>query len=346
MGQLLSPAVSPPLSGRPKRGPIRALVAAMRPRQWTKNVVVLAALVLSLQLLDGERLARAVAALLIFCAVSSAVYLTNDLLDIESDRRHPEKRHRPLAAGELAPRWAIVAALALIAVALVAAGFLVATPGEVRSSPMLLVAVVGYLLLQLAYSFRLKHMVIVEALSIAGGFVLRVLAGGAAIDTAISPWLYLSMIFVALFQAFGKRYDELRVLADAAAGHRRSLEHYTAPLLEQFITLSATATIVTYSMYAITTPWRPEGISANAMLLTVPFVIYAILRYLYLVQVRGMGGAPEVVLLRDRLMLLAVLGWGLTLLLILYLWPLLTELPILPVPPLPGSFVPPARLFV
>ena len=338
--------MSPPTSERPRRGPLRALVAAMRPRQWTKNVFVLAALVLSLQLTDIERLGRAFATLLIFCAVSSAVYLANDLADIESDRHHPEKRHRPLAAGELQPAWAIVAAVVLVVIALAGAAMLVRAPGATRSSPMLLVAVIGYLALQLGYSFRLKHMVIVEALSIAGGFVLRVLAGGAAIDTPISPWLYLSMINLALIQAFGKRYDELRVLADAAAGHRRSLEHYTAPLLEQFITLSATATIVTYAMYAITTPWRPEGISANAMLLTVPFVIYAILRYLYLVQVRGMGGAPEVVLLRDHLMLAAVLGWGLTLLLVLYVWPLLPAVPTLSVPPLPEGWAPPPQHFV
>ncbi len=307
----------------------------MRPRQWTKNVVVLAALVLSLQLDEPARLVRAAAAFVIFCAVSSAVYLVNDLVDIESDRLHPEKRRRPLAAGELQPASALMAAGVLVVAAIGGAIALVGWSTVGRSSPMLVAAVVAYLGLQLAYTLRLKHMVIVEALSIAGGFVLRVLAGGAAIDTAISPWLYLSMINVALFQAFAKRYDELRVLADAAGGHRRSLEEYTPALLEQFITLSATATIVTYAMYAITTPWLPAGISANAMLLTVPFVIYAILRYLFLVQVRGMGGAPEVVLLRDPLLLMSVLGWGVMLLLILYAWPVLAPSGVLDVPPLP-----------
>lgn len=301
----------------------------MRPRQWTKNAFVFAALLLTQQLACGPKLASTVITFLSFCAISSAVYLINDLADIENDRRHPEKRHRPLASGEMSAGLAILLAILLILVGLgstlwlatgrPADGLAVAVP-----SPLVVVALVGYLVLQLSYTFVLKHWVIVDVLAIAGGFVLRVLAGGAAIDTPISPYLYVSMINLALFQGFAKRRHELHVLAESAGGHRRSLEDYTEPLLDQFILLAASVTVVTYCLYAITTPARPRGVSANLILLTVPFVIYAILRYLFLVQARGMGGAPEDILLRDRPLLASVAGWVLAFGLILYVVPRLT----------------------
>jgi len=305
-----------------------ALLAGMRPRQWSKNAFVFAALLLTKQLDRPGQLAATAVTFALFCAISSAVYLLNDLVDIESDRTHPEKRRRPLASGELGPGIAWLASGALAAGGVVGALLLVlARPcgpgsgladGRSCTSPLLLVAVIGYLGLQLAYSLALKHVVIVEVLAIAGGFVLRVLAGGAAIDTRISPYLYLSMIFLALFQGFAKRQHELRVLADAAADHRPSLEEYSARLLDTYIVIAATSTIVTYSLYAITTPDRPPGVSENMLLITVPFVIYAILRYLYLVQVRGVGGAPEDILLRDRPLLVDVIAWVLVLTFILY----------------------------
>lgn len=309
---------SPP--PRPRRSPPRALLAALRPRQWSKNLVVFAALVLTGGLRDPHKTTQTLLVFGLFCAISSAVYLMNDLADRESDRLHPEKRHRPLAAGELQP-WLAMVAAALLTILGVVGAF--AMGPTARGLPMVGYVVLAYLTLQLAYTFVLKHYLIVDVLAIAGGFVLRVLAGGAAIDEPISPYLYLSMIFLALFQGFSKRRHELEVLADVAGSHRPSLDEYTVPLLDQFIGTAATATIVTYALYAITTPHRPEHISPNVLLLTVPFVIYAILRYLYLVQVRGMGGAPEEILLRDRPLLLAGLGWGLSLVTILYLIPLL-----------------------
>lgn len=300
--------------GRARRGPLRALVVALRPRQWTKNLFVFAALVLTVQLGQPEPTRATVITFLVFCAVSSAVYLVNDLVDMPQDRLHPIKRRRPLAAGELKPWVAVLTALALALVGL-GVGLLVGPAvGEV---------VLAYLALQLAYTFLLKHLVIVEVLAIAGGFVLRVWAGGAAIGEAISPYLYLSMIFLAVFQGFAKRRHELQVLEDAAGEHRRSLDEYTPELLDQFILIAATACIVTYSQYAITTPYLPPSVSANRMLITVPFVLYAVFRYLYLVQVKGMGGAPEDILLTDRLLLAGVVGWVLSLLTILYLLPLL-----------------------
>lgn len=303
---------------RPRRSPPRALLAALRPRQWIKNGVVFAALILTRGLGDAPKTLAVLAVCGLFCAISSAVYLINDVSDIANDRQHPEKRFRPLATGELSPRAALLASAVLIAVG-VGGGFLF-TPNA-NGLPMVGLIILAYLGLQIAYTFFLKHRLIVDVMAIAGGFVLRVLVGGAAIDEPISSYLYLSMIFLALFQGFSKRRHELQVLADAAGEHRASLGQYTIPLLDQFIIVAATATIVTYALYAITTPYRPSAVSPNMLLLTVPFVIYALFRYMYLVQVLGMGGAPEELVLRDRLLLSAGIGWLTSLLVMLYLIP-------------------------
>ena len=289
-----------------------ALLMAMRPRQWTKNLFVFAALVLTGKLVQVDATLKATAAFLLFCVVSSAVYLLNDLADVQQDRLHPEKRSRPLASGEIGPGVAL-AWTAMLCVIGVGGGFAV--------DRLLGWVIVAYLVLQLAYTMALKHMVIVEVLAIAGGFVLRVLAGGAAIDRPISPSLYLSMIFLALFQGFSKRRHELRLLADVAGNHRPSLSEYTIELLDDFIVIAATATIVTYSLYAIETPARPPGISANVLLLTIPFVLFAVFRYLYLVRVQGEGGTPEDLLLTDGPLLINVVAWAASLLVILYLLP-------------------------
>jgi len=284
----------------------------MRPRQWTKNAFVFAALILTGELGNPAPTRASVVAFLVFCAVSSAVYLLNDLVDVRQDRLHPEKRYRPLAAGELDPVAALAASVAL-ALGGLWAGF------QVR--PQLGLVVAAYLALQVGYTFVLKHFVIVEVLAIAGGFVLRVLAGGVAIGRPVMPYLYLSMIFLALFQGFSKRRHELRVLAEAAGEHRQSLSDYTVEYLDHLIVIAATATIMTYSLYAINSPARPPGISANMLLLTIPFVLFAVFRYLYLIQVEGKGGTPEDILLRDVPLLLDVLGWVTALLVILYLLP-------------------------
>ena len=286
----------------------------MRPRQWTKNTFVFAALILTGKLSQVDAALAATAAFLLFCLVSSAVYLLNDLADVHQDRLHPEKRFRPLASGELGPRGALAAAVVLGTIG-VAGGFAV--------NDLLGFVIVAYLVLQLAYTFALKRMVIIEVLAIAGGFVLRVLAGGAAIASPISPYLYLSVIFLALFQGFSKRRHELHVLAEAAGNHRRSLDEYTIDLLDDLIVVAAAATIVTYSLYAIEAPApaRPPGITANVLLLTIPFVLYAVFRYLYLVRVEGEGGTPEDILLTDAPLLLDVIAWALSLVVILYVLP-------------------------
>jgi 4-hydroxybenzoate polyprenyltransferase len=297
---------------RPRRSTARAVVVALRPRQWLKNVFVFAALMLTQQIGQSPQTRATVITFVLFCAVSSAVYLLNDVVDVESDRRHPVKRHRPIAAGDLQPRLALVLAFGLGVAGVV---------GGLAVNSLVAWIILGYVALQVAYTLALKQMVIVEALAIAGGFVLRVWAGGAAIDEPISPYLYLSMIFLALFQAFAKRRHELQVLADQAGNHRQSLTEYTINLLDQLIIITATSTIVTYSLYAITTPHRPQGITANMLLLTIPFVLYAIFRYLYLVQVQGVGGSPEDILFTDRLLLLDVIAWAVLLVVILYVLP-------------------------
>ena len=287
----------------------------MRPRQWFKNLWVLAAVVVTGGLRDPVKTRDTFVTFACFCAISSAIYLLNDWLDVESDRKHPVKRRRPLAAGELGSAEALVTAALLAFVGVLGAFVLIGPSGGFWSVGWVLV---GYLALQLAYNLVLKHMIIVDVMAIAGGFVLRVLAGGAAINAAISPYLYLSTIFLALFQGFAKRRQELQALAEVAGEHRQSLDDYTIGLLDTFLMISATATIMTYCLYAVTTPYRPVYVSVNLLLLTVPFVLYAVFRYLYLVRVRGLGGAPEDVLLRDRLFLLDVVAWAATLVTILY----------------------------
>lgn len=278
----------------------------MRPRQWTKNAFVLAALLLTGGLRDVPKTRAAVITALLFCLVSSGVYIVNDLMDVEGDRRHPVKRFRPLAAGEISPALGGLLAAGLTVLG-IGGGYLWVQP---QASPYLVGNILAtYFLMQLAYTFVLKHMVIIDVMTIAGGFVLRVLAGGAAIDVKISAYLYLSTIFLATFQGFAKRRQELLTMSTSAAGHRPSLEEYSVSLLDTFLTITATATTVSYALYAVNTPHRPQNISANLLLLTVPFVIYAVFRYLYLIHVKGLGGAPEDMLLKDRLLLLDVLAW-------------------------------------
>ncbi|HQZ71327.1 MAG: decaprenyl-phosphate phosphoribosyltransferase [Anaerolineae bacterium] len=289
-----------------RRGLARAILAAMRPRQWTKNAFVLAALLLTGGLRDVPKTQAALLTALLFCVVSSGVYVVNDLMDVEGDRRHPVKRFRPLAAGEISPGlgWLLAAGLTVLGIG---GGYLWVRP---QASPYLVGNILlTYFLMQLAYTFVLKHMVIIDVMTIAGGFVLRVLAGGAAIDVKISAYLYLSTIFLATFQGFAKRRQELLSMSGDAPGHRPSLEEYSVSLLDTFLTITATATTVSYALYAVNTPYRPQNVSANLLLLTVPFVIYAVFRYLYLIHVKGLGGAPEEMLLKDRLLLLDVLGW-------------------------------------
>ncbi len=283
------------------------LIKAMRPRQWIKNIFVFAPLVFDVKLFDPYYLARTVAGFLLLCLASGAIYIINDLADIERDRQHPRKRDRPIASGQLGVTSATVAAIIMPIVALLL-GFLLDT--------WFGVFLTAYVLLQIAYSFALKRIVIIDVMTIAAGFVLRVAAGVPLVDAErFSPWLYVSMTLLALLIGFGKRRHELILLKQNASTHRRILEEYNLPLLDQSITVVTAAALVAYALYTFLAANLPEN---HTMMLTIPFILYIIFRYLYLIHVRGMGGAPEEIVLTDQPLQAAVLLWGLSVVIIMY----------------------------
>lgn len=288
-----------------------ALLKTMRPRQWPKNAVLFAALVFDRQLGLGHlpATARTIAGFIIFCLLSGVVYIINDLADAEADRQHPEKRRRPIASGALSPSVA-VAAVGVIMILIV--------PLSYYLSPSFMTVGLSYFLLNLAYSKWIKHIPLLDVLTIALGFVLRVAAGVFLIVVArFSPWLYVVTTLGALYIGFGKRRAELALLADGANAHRRVLEGYTIPLLDQYITIVSSTTIIAYSLYTFSAPNLPDN---HIMMLTIPFVLYGVFRYLYLIQVKHSGGAPEEVLLSDRPLQAAILLWGLAILVIFYVF--------------------------
>ena len=288
-----------------------ALLKTMRPRQWAKNVVIFAALVFDRQLgLNNlPPMLRTLAGFMIFCLLSGVVYIINDIADVEADRKHPTKRNRPIASGKLPIPAAWGAVIALIAVIF---------PAAYNLSPGFAAVALGYLVLNLAYSKWLKHITLIDVFSIALGFVLRVGAGVTLIHVArFSPWLYVVTTLGSLYIGFGKRRAELSLLADEANAHRRVLDGYTIPMLDQYISVLASTTIIAYSLYTFSAPNLPEN---HVMMLTIPFVIYGIFRYLGLLQRGDSGGAPEEILLSDRPLQLAVLLWGASVLLIFYIF--------------------------
>jgi 4-hydroxybenzoate polyprenyltransferase len=290
------------------RSAAASLIVSLRPDQWTKNLIVFAALIFAVQLFDPAALALASAAFLIFCGLSGAVYLINDVSDREADRQHPLKKMRPIASGALAPGTALAWAAVLIVVGLAAAFAL---------RPMFGVAAAGYVALVIWYSRALKHVVIVDVMSIAIGFVLRAVAGGLVIGVPISDWLLVCTILGALFLALAKRRHELTLLADGATGHRRILEEYDPYLLDQMIAVVAASTLVAYIIYCAS-PDTAERFGTQWLVLTTPFPIYGIFRYLYLVHRKHGGGSPSDLLLRDRPLLGCVALWGLAVVLIIY----------------------------
>jgi 4-hydroxybenzoate polyprenyltransferase len=284
------------------------LLKTMRPKQWTKNVFVLAALVFDKKLLVPYYSLKAIAALLLFCAISSAVYLVNDLVDMEKDRRHPAKRNRPLASGQLAPNVAAIAAVVLILASALFSYLL---------DPLFAAVAVAYLALMILYSFWLKNIVIIDVLTVAAGFVLRVAAGVVIVRAArFSPWLYLCMVFGALFIAISKRRHELLLLNEKANAHRSIFDEYNMALLDDMIRMVTASTAMAYSLYTFSAPNLPQN---HTMMLTIPFVLYALFRYMYLVQVQGKGGTPEELILEDKPLLLSIALWGLAAVVIMYL---------------------------
>lgn len=280
----------------------------MRPKQWMKNVLIFTALIFDEKLLDLQAFLVTCAGFILFSLVSSSVYLLNDITDVEADRQHPKKKNRPIASGDLkisTARWAVVVLLFL------------AIPLAYILSPGFCLLLLIYLVLNLTYSRWLKHIVIIDVFILASFYVIRVVAGLTLIEvTRFSPWLYVVTTLLALYIGLGKRRAELTLLSDGAQSHRKVLDGYSLPLLDQYITIVSATTVVAYSLYTFSAPNLPGN---HAMMLTIPFAIYGILRYLYLIQNKQGGGAPEEELLSDRPLQVTILLWGLVVVLILYL---------------------------
>jgi len=287
---------------------LMAFSRTMRPQQWIKNGVIFAALVFDEKLLQWQYLWPTIVGFALFCLVSGVVYTINDVVDLEKDRQHPTKRYRPLAAGELSPKLALGLAVGVAMTSLVLGVLL---------NPVFAVILAGYLLLQLAYSLYLKHIVLLDVMAIAAGFVLRV-AGGIPLVNAerFSPWLFICITLLSLFLGLGKRRGELILLGSEATNHRASLEDYNLPLLDHLLSTITASMILAYALYTFSAPNLPAG---YWMMLTIPFVIYGTFRYLYLIHVRGTTLAPDEVVLTDRPLQVDLVLWGLSSVLILYL---------------------------
>lgn len=286
----------------------KALFKTMRPKQWTKNFAVFAGLVFDRQLTRLDSFERTFACFALFCLISSSVYIINDVMDVEADRNHPEKKNRPIAAGNLPVKTAILFAVLFLAIAL---------PLTYTLSPNFTILSVVYVVMNLAYSKWLKHVPLLDVFILAAGFVLRVAVGVTVIRVErFSPWLYVVTSLLSLYLGFGKRRAELNLLSTEAHNHRRVLDGYTLPLLDQLITIVSSTTLMAYSLYTFSAPNLPEN---HAMMLTIPFVAYGIFRYLYLIQVKECGGAPEEMLLKDRPLQITIGFWVIAVLIIFYL---------------------------
>lgn len=289
------------------------ILKTMRPRQWTKNLMVFIPFAFTLREywrpFSTEMwifLREATLAFVLFCILSGVIYLINDLVDIEKDRLHPKKRFRPLASGTLSKSAAIVAIIVLLVVALPASFALEFWFG--------IIALI-YFVLMLSYSYILKNIVILDVFTLAAGLVLRALGGAAAIHVPASPWLYVCTALLALFIGFAKRRHELVLLEDNATNHRLILKEYTPEVLDQMISVTTASFVMAYSLYTFSAKNLPPN---NAMMLTIPFALFVVFRLLYLVHIKGEGGSPEEMLLRDKWLLGTILLWGISIVGILY----------------------------
>ncbi len=289
---------------------LKHILKAMRPKQWTKNAFVFAALIFDRKLFDLTSLERTLMTFGLFCLLASSVYIINDIMDIDADRSHPVKKNRPIASGNLPVSLAIIIAILLLAVAL-AGSFLL----NIATFLVFLI----YFVLNLAYSKWLKHIAIIDVLVIAACFVLRVAAGVSVIQVErFSPWLYVVTTLFALYLGFGKRRAEISLLVpENTSTHRKVLEGYSLNFIDQLITIVSSTTIIAYSLYTFSAPNLPEN---HTMMLTVPFVLYGIFRYLSLIQINKKGGEPEDLLLNDRPLQITIVLWGIAVILIFYLF--------------------------
>jgi 4-hydroxybenzoate polyprenyltransferase len=272
-----------------------AVLVSLRPRQWTKNLLLFAGIIFAAKLGDASRWAEALAAFAAYCAASSASYLVNDVRDAPHDRLHPVKRSRPIARGELSARAAVGLAAVLLLVA-----FALVIPLGVAS----ILFLCAFFALQAAYTLSLKHVALLDVMTIGGLFVIRAAAGAAAVDVRISPWLLLCTALLALFLALAKRRGELVLVGAEATPGRPVLEGYSLALVDQLVTIVAASTVISYCLYTFTAR------DSKAMMVTIPFVVFGVFRYLLLMHRRDLGEEPEEVLLRDVPILLCIAGWA------------------------------------
>ena len=287
---------------------LRALLKTMRPKQWAKNVFLLAAVVFDRKLTNVDAILHTILGVIIFSLVASVVYIINDIADVEADRQHPIKRNRPIAAGRLSIRAAWASAVVLSVISFPTAFWL---------SPAFALIALLYLVLNLIYSKWLKHIALLDIILLASLYVIRVAAGVALIDVVrFSPWIYIFTTFLALLMGTGKRRAEFSEIADGPNAQRRVLDGYTLSFLDHLITLASGMTIITYSSYTFSAPNLPDN---HIMMLTIPFLMYGIFRYQYLLQVKDTGSAPEEVVLADRPLQFSIALWGLAVLIVFYI---------------------------
>lgn len=304
------PSMPPVMTGptaHARRSLGRALLKEARPKHWVKNGFLFAGIVFAKQLTNPTAIWQVLAAFALFCVVASSIYFINDLRDRAADRLHPKKRIRPIAAGAISVplAWAV----ALVALAL-------AIPLAFLLRPLFGTIIIAYVVLQFAYTYWLKEQVLLDVFALAASFVLRAMAGAVVIAAPISPWLYVCTVLLSLCLGFAKRRHELMLLEAGAGSHRAVLDEYSATLLEEIIAVVTSATVMAYALYTFNAENLPKN---HAMMFTIPFVLYAVFRYLYLVYRKGEGGSPEEALFADRPLLICILLWGFTSVAILYI---------------------------
>jgi len=287
---------------------IKDIIQSLRPVQWTKNFFLFAALLFAQKIFDVPLFLKTLGAFVIFCFLSGSLYLVNDVLDFKEDRVHPKKSKRPIASGRVRRPQAVAAAVVLAAASLACAYVL---------NPRFFIAGAAYLVLQLAYSLKLKHVVILDVFLVASGFVIRVVAGGLVIDVPLSSWLLICTTLLALFIAMSKRRHELVLLEENASSHRPILMEYSAYLLDQMISVVTASTVIAYCLYTVSEDTVRKFGTSN-LIYTTPFVLYGIFRYLYLVHQKGKGGSPEELIIQDHPLQIAVFLWIATAVGILY----------------------------
>jgi 4-hydroxybenzoate polyprenyltransferase len=287
---------------------MRPILATLRPQQWVKNFVVFAGLIFSQNLGDLDLVLQSVAGFALFCLLSSSMYVFNDITDVESDRRHPSKAARPIASGKIGISAAVWIFILLAATALGLSAWL---------SPIFALTALGYFVLNLLYSIYLKNVVIIDVMCIAGGFVIRAVAGAVLIGVEISAWLIVCTILLALFLSLGKRRHELLLLDNQATDHRKILSEYSPYFLDQMISVVTASTVVAYAFYTLS-PEVETKLGTPHMDLTIPFVLYGVFRYLYLIHQKEGGGSPTRMLLTDKPILGNIILWLLAVVLIVY----------------------------